>query len=64
MRGRNFEMIVPDSVVPHETELAVYPGIQDWPDDEFSRWVVSHRAELRDLVCTLPLHSNGGFCTT
>ena len=50
MSGRDIERTQPESIMPHSEEQAC-PSGENWPDDEFSRWVVSHRAEVKTLVC-------------
>jgi hypothetical protein len=50
MTGRNFEQALPESIMPHSEDQAC-SSVENWPDDEFARWVVSHRAEVKTLVC-------------
>lgn len=64
MKDRDFETIVPESMMPHGPESSLSGCIEDWPDDDFSRWVVTHRGELKDLVCNSTLYEGSRFCMT
>lgn len=62
MGRRNIEKIVPGEMVPHREEPAGGSLFRDWSDDEFGRWVSTHREELKDLVCGSASHKDAMFC--
>ncbi len=64
MKSRDFETMVPEIIYPHAEDVVACPSIHNWPDDEFSRWVVSNREELKGLVCSSSSHSDIAFCAT
>lgn len=51
MIGRDIERFEPESMMPHRSEQFACSPVENWPDDEFAHWVVSHRDEVRALVC-------------
>jgi hypothetical protein len=51
MIGRDIERVGPETMMPHLSDQAACPAVENWPDDEFARWVVSHRDDVKTLVC-------------
>lgn len=62
MIGRDIERTESESIIPHREEKTVCPTIENWPDDEFSRWVASHRDEVRTLVCSSVYYESMAAC--
>lgn len=39
------------------------PGVEVWPEeDDFGRWVASHRDPVRSVVCNTPEYRDLPFC--
>ncbi len=39
------------------------PNIEVWPEeDDFGRWVASHRDRVRSVVCSTPEYADTPFC--
>jgi hypothetical protein len=64
MKSRDFETMVPEAIYPHTEEANDCPAVRNWPDDEFSRWVVSNREELMNLVCESSHYKYTAVCVS
>ena len=62
MTERDIERFAPASMLPHMDESADHPSVRNWTEDEFSKWVASHRKELKDLVCSSTTYRDATFC--
>ncbi len=64
MSQRDFERGIGDKMMPQMKQAASCPSVMGWPEDDFSKWVASHRDETKNVICRSSEGRNVGFCGT
>ena len=65
MKLRDFARNIGDRLMPHAKQEAMScPSVMGWPEDDVSKWVVSHRDETKKVICRSSEGKNVGFCGT
>ncbi len=61
MKKRDYEEIVPDTMMPHVEKMHA-EGFEALPKDEFGRWVASHVTEVKGTICGMDEYKDASFC--
>ncbi|MBI5248409.1 MAG: hypothetical protein HY912_02845 [Desulfomonile tiedjei] len=62
MAIRDIETLVPCVMLPHTDDFSAYEPTENRPEDDFSRWLISHREEMKNFVCSSSSYKDEAFC--